>query len=157
MKVGEVMTDTDNGAKKSFDVVDYLKDNLPNVPVEVGRAEKRRLTNQEKADIIADEAQKQAVEIEDGKTVINKSHWVQKERDRDTHLVCIKYRNQLIPISGRQTKIRTRSRQDAVLVLKKLADSLRNGEMDELMDKVKERKRRTKKPVGWKHQMQVTG
>ena len=145
MKVGEVMTDTDNGTKKSFDVVQYLKDVLPNVPTEVWRPEKRRLTNQEKADIIGEEAQKQAVELEEATTVINKSHWVQKEKDRDTHLVCIKYRNQLIPISGRQTKIRTRSRQDAVLILKKLADSLFNGELDDLMDRVKERKRRTKK------------
>lgn len=141
------MTDIDNEnndtGTKGVDILEYLKDNLSNVPVEVGKPEKKKLTNNEKANIVGKDAIEQAIQLEQPTHSPSKSDWVQQEKGLSTCLVMLKYRNQLIPIKGRETKIRVKSLQDGILVLRKLGQDLIDGKLDDLMNKAKERKRRT--------------
>tara|TARA_R100000995_G_scaffold84490_1_gene63332 strand:+ start:433 stop:840 length:408 start_codon:yes stop_codon:yes gene_type:complete len=127
------------------DIIEYLKDNLPNVPVEVGKKQAVKLTNSQKARIVGEEAIKQANELEQKGMVAKKSDWIQEENEGQTFLVVLKYRNQLIPVSGREKKIRVPSFTDGILVLRKLGQDLIDGKLDDLMNKTKERKKRTNK------------
>ena len=124
----------------AIDLVKHINSNYNNVKVESIK-KRRPLSSRAKAKIVAKDAHDMAVKIENPSYQINKADWIQEEEHQESYTVGLRYKNQSIPLSGKDTKIRVDTRLDGVTVLKRLAEDLEQGKLDELMNSLKERTR----------------
>ena len=124
----------------AIDLVKHINSNYNNVKVESIK-KRRPLSSRAKAKIVAQDAHEMAVKIEDPSYQINKADWIQAEEHQESYTVSLRYKNQSMPLSGKDTKIRVDTRLDGVTVLKQLSQDLAQGNLDELMNSLKERTR----------------
>ena len=79
--------------------------------------------------------------MEPASYVLRKSDWITEEPSGSC-LLSLRYKNQLIPLEGRETKIRLANRIDALKALRQLATDLEEGLLDSLLENVRERQRK---------------
>ena len=125
---------------EKFSIVTHLKNK--GIEAELGKI-KGRITIREKSKIVARNARKQLSLIESATYTLKKSDWISEESS-GTCLLSIRYKNQLIPLDGKETKIRLPNRVEAVKALRQIAIDLEEGLLDNLLENVKERQRKHK-------------
>ncbi|MBL42884.1 MAG: hypothetical protein CMM49_09535 [Rhodospirillaceae bacterium] len=125
---------------EKFSIVTHLKNK--GIEAELGKI-KGRTTIREKSKIVARNARKQLSLIESATYTLKKSDWISEESS-GTCLLSIRYKNQLIPLDGKETKIRLPNRVEAVKALRQIAIDLEEGLLDNLLENVKERQRKHK-------------
>jgi hypothetical protein len=123
-----------------FNIISHLK--KKGIEAELGKI-KGRVTPREKSKIVARNAKKQLSLIESATYTLKKSDWISEEPS-GTCLLSIRYKNQLIPLDGKETKIRLPNRVEAVKALRQIAIDLEEGLLDNLLENVKERQRKHK-------------
>ena len=121
-----------------IDILQHL--NNKGIDAEIGKF-KTRLTAREKAKVVAIAAKKQLKRMEPANYVLRKSDWITEEPS-GTCLLSLRYKNQLIPLEGKETKIRLTNRIEALKALRQLATDLEEGLLDSLLESVKERQRK---------------
>ncbi len=123
-----------------FNIISHLK--KKGIDAELGKI-KGKISTREKAKIVSRNAKKQLALIETATYTLKKSDWITEEPS-GTCLLSIRYKNQLIPLEGKETKIRLSNRVEAIKALRQIAIDLEEGNLDNLLDNVKERQRRHK-------------
>ena len=123
-----------------FNIISHLK--KKGIDAELGKI-KGKISTREKAKIVSRNAKKQLALIESATYTLKKSDWITEEPS-GTCLLSIRYKNQLIPLEGKETKIRLSNRVEAIKALRQIAIDLEEGNLDNLLDNVKERQRRHK-------------
>tara|TARA_Y100000590_G_C15406092_1_gene895732 strand:- start:176 stop:577 length:402 start_codon:yes stop_codon:yes gene_type:complete len=121
-------------------IVSHLKNK--GILAEIGKT-KGKLSTREKAKIVAKAAKEQLLKIEPANYTLKKSDWITEEPSGSC-LLSLRYKNQLIPIEGKETKIRLPNRIEALKALRHLATDLEEGLLDHLLENVKERQRKHK-------------
>jgi len=121
-----------------IDILDHLSNK--GIAAEIGKF-KTKLTAREKAKVVAVAARKQLKRMEPASYVLRKSDWITEEPSGSC-LLSLRYKNQLIPLEGRETKIRLANRIDALKALRQLATDLEEGLLDNLLENVRERQRK---------------
>ena len=123
-----------------LDIVSLLKNK--GIAAEIGKI-KGKLTKRDKAKIVAKAAREQLKRIEPANYTLKKSDWINEEPSGSC-LLSLRYKNQLIPLEGKETKIRLPNRIEALKALRHLATDLEEGLLDYLLENVKERQRKHK-------------
>ncbi|MAR78908.1 MAG: hypothetical protein CMM18_01615 [Rhodospirillaceae bacterium] len=123
-----------------FNIISHLKNK--GIEAELGKI-KGKISAREKSKIVARNARKQLSLIETATYTLKKSDWITEETT-GTCLLSIRYKNQLIPLDGKETKIRLPNRVEAVKALRQIAIDLEEGLLDNLLENVKERQRKHK-------------
>tara|TARA_Y100000996_G_C22272635_1_gene540627 strand:+ start:170 stop:571 length:402 start_codon:yes stop_codon:yes gene_type:complete len=123
-----------------INLLNHLKNK--GIEAEVGKT-KGKLTAREKAKIVAKNAKEQLLKIEHANYTLKRSDWITEEPSGSC-LLSLRYKNQLIPIEGKETKIRLKNRLEALKALRQISVDLEEGLLDELLENVKERQRKHK-------------
>ena len=123
-----------------INLLNHLKNK--GIEAEVGKT-KGKLTAREKAKIVSKNAKEQLLKIEHANYTLKRSDWITEEPSGSC-LLSLRYKNQLIPIEGKETKIRLKNRLEALKALRQISVDLEEGLLDELLENVKERQRKHK-------------